>query len=165
MIRLTPISDYSSIREWANDPELAEYFRRYPPTFVWDSPEILKQAFVGSFYICDEDQVIGLISMLGVDQQNRNMEFGGLVDKKRCPKRARAFIEASRQLADYGFEYLQLNKIYCRILSTRKDLARLLAIHGFQKDGNLRQNIFYKGELRDELVFSLLRDDYRRLKP
>lgn len=166
MIRLIPVSERHAqyLWGWSADPDMEEFFRRFPPTFTWGSAEMIPRVFQGSYMICDDETPVGLVNLFNADAQHKKIEFGVMVDKKRFAKRSIAAVEALKQALDYVFEYSGFEKAYCLILDHRKDLIALLGKWGFKCDGRLRSNVLWRGKFHDELCFSLLKDEYRRVK-
>ncbi|MBT1248141.1 MULTISPECIES: GNAT family protein [unclassified Thermosipho (in: thermotogales)] len=73
------------------------------------------------------------------------------------------FDEVTRKIIKYGFEYLNLNRIYVRIPEYEKDQIGILKNNGFLKEGVERQGKFFKGKFWDVIRFSILAEDYWRL--
>lgn len=114
-----------------------------------------------SYLILDEDKVVGIVNLGNLDQTSRKMEFG-IGIKKDCGKEKRSIVatEALRQLFDYAFNAMGLNKVYAICLSHRKDIEALLLRWNFQAEGLLRDNIYCDGKYNDEVVYGFTRADY-----
>lgn len=166
MVNLRQIqeSHFPQITKWAQCEELAEYFRRFPPQFTWSTWQTAQQYFANAYLICEDDAPIGLVQLATWDAQNRKAELGIMIDKELCKNRAKAAFESSYQLAEYAFDYLGYNKLFCLVLSHRKDISRLLCTFNFKQEGMLRENVYWQGKFHDELVFGLTKDDFRRIK-
>lgn len=75
----------------------------------------------------------------------------------------RGFItEANRALIDYGFRELDFHRIEACPLDENTASRRLLAKLGFSYEGNLRQRLFFRGEFKDQLYFSLLKEEWQK---
>lgn len=70
--------------------------------------------------------------------------------------------EALRAALRYGFEEMRLNRIQAIIDCENVKSIRLVQRLGFQKEGVLRQNSIFRGDFRDEVCFSLLREEWIR---
>ena len=163
-IRLTPfIKDCLPLAiSWAFKEENADFFRRFPPIQDWCEDVKALQVFSQFYLIWDEDKAIGLTGLVNNDPYGRNIEFCILLDQDYVIDRREAMCLTFDQMSDYVFNYMNYNKITCRILSYRKGLGEGLEIQGWECEGDLRQNIFYKGEWRDEKLFALLSSDWRK---
>ena len=68
--------------------------------------------------------------------------------------------ETLRAVFEYGFEKMDLNRIQAIIDSKNAKSMKLIDRLGFQKEGVLRQNNYFNGQFRDEVCFSLLREEW-----
>ncbi|MHA2366024.1 MAG: GNAT family N-acetyltransferase [Candidatus Hodarchaeales archaeon] len=72
--------------------------------------------------------------------------------------------EALEALIQYGFEEMKLNRIEAFTNSENVMSERLLERFSFVKEGILRKKIFHKGKYQDELIYSLIIDDWKEDK-
>ncbi len=70
--------------------------------------------------------------------------------------------EALEAVLEYGFEQMQLNRIQAIIDSENSRSIKLVQRLGFTHEGVLRQNSHFNGQLRDDVVFSLLKTEWTR---
>ncbi|GGH80211.1 hypothetical protein GCM10011379_50750 [Filimonas zeae] len=84
-----------------------------------------------------------------IGHQNLYIDNGGLAE------------DAARTLIQYGFNNLNLNKIWMELyeFDTRK-IDFFLDKFGFHKDGMLRENCFEDGRYYNSYIISLLRKEY-----
>ncbi len=68
--------------------------------------------------------------------------------------------EALRALIRFGFEGMRLNRIEATTNSRNKRAIGLIERIGFQKEGVLRRKHYYKGQFHDDVVYSLLREEW-----
>jgi ribosomal-protein-alanine N-acetyltransferase len=68
--------------------------------------------------------------------------------------------EALRAILRYGFEKMQLNRVQAIIDSKNAKSTRLVRRLEFKREGVLRQRSYFKGEFRDDVIFSLLRNEW-----
>jgi RimJ/RimL family protein N-acetyltransferase len=62
---------------------------------------------------------------------------------------------------DYGFRQLNLAKISLRVLADDERAVGAYRKAGFVEEGRLRDHAWYDGSRHDELVMSVLRDDWK----
>jgi hypothetical protein len=60
-------------------------------------------------------------------------------------------------LLRYLFTEMNLNKVYAQTASFNKASVKLLESLDFKLDGTLRQHHYYKGDLYDDLIYSVLK--------
>lgn len=70
--------------------------------------------------------------------------------------------EAVQAVLAYGFENMQLNRVQAHALPGNAASLGLLTRLGFQREGLLRQYRFYRGRYNDEVLLSLLQDEYQK---
>jgi ribosomal-protein-alanine N-acetyltransferase len=74
--------------------------------------------------------------------------------------------EAMKAVIDFGFEKMELNRIEVYIMPRNKRSIRMIKKLGFMKEGLLRQRYFDElGNFTDDILFSMLRDDWRASLP
>ena len=65
-------------------------------------------------------------------------------------------------LLRYGFNELNLNKVWSEIYAFDEKKHMLFETYGMSRDGILRQNYFYDGVYQDSHVYSILADEWRQ---
>jgi len=147
------------IREWVKDPYYAEYFRRYAPEFTWGDDAAVAHMHSASFFIRVDDEIVGMVGFANYDQHNKQIEYGLLMEKN-CPDKVKVIFESGDLVKDYVFNYLNLEKIFIRVLTHRKEIKRILIMNGFKLDGILRKNVYWNGEMHDEWLFTQLKGEW-----
>ena len=158
----------SKMLEWRNDPEFRQYYREYrvlsyENQLKWWKDKILNddtwQYFV--FKPIDEDEIAGVIGLTYIHPVYKTAEFAICVDKN-CRNNGYGS-DALRTIIKYGFEQLNLNRIWCEVYSNNKavDVYRHI---GFKDEGILRQTVFKNGEYLDSYVLGMLKSDYINIK-
>ncbi len=69
--------------------------------------------------------------------------------------------EAAGAVLRLGFEELGLHRICANVINGNAASAKLLTRLGMRQEGHLVENVFFKGEWCDELVFALLAREWR----
>ena len=70
--------------------------------------------------------------------------------------------EALRAVLRYGFVETGLNRVQAIIDSENVRSIKLVESLGFKKEGVLRQNSYFRGRFRDEVSFSLLKEEWTK---
>jgi RimJ/RimL family protein N-acetyltransferase len=68
--------------------------------------------------------------------------------------------DAMQLLLKYGFNSLNLNRIYLHVFDTNPRAIRAYEKVGFVLEGRLRQDIFLNGSYVDVLMMSVLRSEW-----
>jgi len=106
-----------------------------------------------------EDTVVGLVGFHGWDRYHRRAEAGyGL---------ARAYwgqgiaSEALRAILRFGFEDMDLNRVFARTIADNHESVRLLERLGFQREGTQRAHSWEDDEtFHDSAIYGLLADEF-----
>ena len=69
--------------------------------------------------------------------------------------------DAVRTLLDYGFRHLNLARIALRVLADDERAVGAYRKAGFVEEGRLRAHAWYDGARHDELVMSVLREEWQ----
>jgi len=107
----------------------------------------------------DNWKMIGSCGFFNLDKRNRSAEFGIMIGDKSYWNRGYG-TEAVRLLAQHGYNTLNLNRIYLRVLETNPRAIRAYEKAGFTLEGRQRQAEFRDGKYIDMLVLSMLKDEF-----
>jgi len=103
-------------------------------------------------------KLIGSCGFFKIDTRNRGAEFGINIGEKRYWHQGYG-TEAVRLLVSYGFETLNLHRIFLRVFETNQRAIRAYEKAGFIHEGRQRQAEFRDGRYIDVLVMSILSDE------
>lgn len=70
--------------------------------------------------------------------------------------------DATKLLLDYGFDFLNLNRIYLYIVENNKIAEKLYESCGFKKEGLCREDVFMEGNYYDTVWMGLLKEEYKK---
>jgi len=115
---------------------------------------------------CDTDRVahwegdfIGFIRMDDIDRVNRSARVGADVHPG---KRGRGYgTRIYKAILKYGFDYLNLHRLWLMVLDTNERAKLLYVNSGFRAEGRQREAIFRDGRYVDYIMMSILEDEYR----
>ena len=110
------------------------------------------------FAIADEqDEYAGTISLKNINYIDRNAEYAIVVRKKYWGKKFA--YEATKHIIDYGFNKLNLNKIYLNVLSSNTRANVFYERFGFVKEAIFKQHMFIAGEYEDLNWYYMLKSN------
>ena len=161
--------DYMEIHQWfnASDPQ-AQTCHPIPLMAPSERVERMKKRerrenearFVMAAKV--DHRSVGMLNYFHLNMLNRSAEIGYIVSPQ---ERESGFAkEALQLLIRYLFLEMNLNKVYAQTASFNKASIKLLESLEFKLDGTLRQHHFYRGDLYDDLLYSLLRFEYGSLE-
>lgn len=156
-------------KEWRNDPSVRIFTRSMAETTdeehaLWLTSDASEE-FFGVKYLggsTDKDavynEVIGTVGLSKVDHRNKSAEFSILINPRLHGK---GFGEAAlHAILNYGFDVLDLNKIYGETLAGNPALM-LFIKSGMQSEGFLREHYCGPKGFRDSFIVSMLRSEWR----
>ena len=169
-IRLRPLrkGDQKYSTAWRNDPEIRDSILgyRFPVTEEMEADWVnaaLKDQSRGRVVFAIEDladnMIVGFVYLNNIDWFSRNAELGILIGERNRQNRGFGR-EALALIVQYGFDTLNLNRIYLRVATFNKIALRLYRRFGFSEEGVLQQHAFVKGRFHNLVMFGLLRKTY-----
>lgn len=69
--------------------------------------------------------------------------------------------EAIRALLTFAFEDLDTHRVTATTDARNRSCVALLERLGFRREGDFRQNVFFKGEWGDEFLYAMLAEEWR----
>ena len=152
--------------KWRNDETLAVYdqseFLR-PRSF--EEIETWSQRMIEgySYIISVDDTYIGTCALMNVNQRNRHAELAIVIGEKDYWSKGYG-TQIMTQLLEWGFEGLNLRKLYLHVFSFNSRAIKLYEKMGFKKEGTLKEMLYRNGEYHDVYVYGLFKRDYQKTK-
>lgn len=115
------------------------------------------------FAICllDHDQIIGDLSILEIDEDNKKAGFRISLHNRNTVNRGYG-TEATRLAQKYTFEELALNRLELEVFSHNIRGIKAYEKAGFRKEGTLRQSLYMNDTYSDEILMGMLQEDYEQ---
>lgn len=166
LIDLKPIetTDLPLIQSWRNNPNLNKYF--FDRQFLtmtnqnnWYTNMITDPTRFYCMVAIKGGLKIGIGNLSKIDSINRNAELGvyiGNFDYHLAGFGAEAYL----RLIEYGFDHLNLHKIYGNIFDFNKGVIALCKRFGFQIEGELKEHAFFDGQYHNVICVGLFKDDF-----
>ncbi|HHX65401.1 MAG TPA: GNAT family N-acetyltransferase [Chloroflexi bacterium] len=157
-------SDLETFVRWFNDPEITIYLGdAYPMLSSEQELRFYERGIDDKHRYAiverERDTLIGNCSLFDLDQKNRSAEVGIVIGEKAYWGRGYGR-EALGMLQEIAFEGLGLNRLYLRHVDFNERGHRAYLAAGFQVEGRLRQASFIKGRYHDDLIMSVLAEEY-----
>lgn len=118
-----------------------------------------KSSMIFSIIREEDHEFIGIMSLNNIDHFHQRAELGSLIGEKKYWGKGYA-TESLNLLLEYGFNELNLNKVYSYIYSDNKGSIKKNQKNGFEIDGTLREHAFGEGRYKDVVVMSILKKQY-----
>ncbi len=152
--------------KWRNNEEIAIYDqseflrpRSYEEIEKWS-----ERMVEGYTYLVSVDDVpIGTCALMNVDTRNRHAELSIVIGEKDYWSKGYG-TGIMEKLLDWGFEGLNLRKLYLHVFDFNERAINLYEKFGFQKEGTLKEMLYRNGEYRDVYAYGLFKEDYLKNK-
>ncbi len=170
-LRKLSMRDAGDVYEYASVPEVAEHVTWEYHRNVSDSMHYLR--FITQQYedgipspwgIIHKDlgKLIGTIGYHVWSLPNKCGEVGYALSKDFWNK---GYItEAFKEVIKFGFERMRLNRVEATCKLANSASERVMIKCGLEYEGIMRKKLFAKGEFHDLKLYSLLLDDWEKIK-
>jgi diamine N-acetyltransferase len=170
-VKLRPLeeADLPLLAEWRNQPEVwARFFNKFPISFSgqrdWYKALLEeRRKLLLIIEAIESSKPIGTIGFDNIDSINQRAEYGNLLIGHDESRHLGFATEASILLLSYGFDRLNLNRVFLHVLADNVKTVNLYKRLGFREEGLLREAIFDQGKYKDVVVMGILRREYRSL--
>lgn len=171
IIRPIQIEDKIDLFEYRSDPETYKYLSVAPKElkdiekFIEkSSKDINVQGTWFQFVVIlkENQRLIGDVGLhfLETEPENKQVEIGYTLNPDF---RGNGYAyEALTDIIDYLFNSLQKHRIIASIDPINLSSLKLIEKLGFRKEAHFRKSLFFHGEWVDDLVYALLKEDWKR---
>ena len=162
-LRLLEEKDLERLADWKN--EMYEYFYEYPIRKCTQKnwyEEHLKKGdilFIIELVRAAALESIGTVGLTNIDWRNRTAEFGRFMIPGVKYHRKGYGRKAMDLILDYGFNHLNLHRIYLDVLESNFIAINLYEKIGFEVEGVKRKHIYKNGKYFDLIVMSILKEE------
>jgi len=165
-------SDSEEYFKWINDRELVIFNGPFSPISeenhnAWfESVANDSQIKIFSIVVSDkvgDDKLIGSCSLRNIDYLSRSAEFQIRIGEKNYHDKGYGTI-VTQQLIGFGFNDLNLNRIYLDVFESNKRAINVYAKCGFVEEGVKRESSFIDGEFKNMVHMSILSEEFFKKK-
>jgi RimJ/RimL family protein N-acetyltransferase len=164
--------DVKKYHEWVNDPEVTDGLSLLFPMSIEDeerwyestlSREMQERPFAIEVRTGDGWRLIGNCSFFGIEREARSGEIGIMIGDKSMWHQGLG-AEAMLLLLRFGFETLNLNRIFLRVYADNLRAKKAYEKTGFVLEGTMRQAVYKHGRYMDVHLMSVLRSEWEKGK-
>jgi RimJ/RimL family protein N-acetyltransferase len=167
-IRAIEKSDIAEIMKWINDPEVKSNLLMRYPVSQYQEERWIETALAAdnqrnkTFALETKDGVyLGGIGLHKIDWENSNAEVGIVIGKKEYWNKGYG-TDAMLAILDFGFNQMNLHRIYLRVFEFNQRGIRSYEKCGFQKEGVLRQDRYRQGRYYNTIIMGILKEEFRQ---
>lgn len=168
-IKLTELhlEDSKTLLKWINTRSLVINNNSYKPIHEYDHNDWFTRVTSDSnvrifgirMYDNEKNLLIGTCQLYNIDIISRSAELAIRIGEEIFQGKGYGY-QAITSLINFGFNDLNLNRIYLQVFNTNQNAIKLYTNIGFQNEGILRQSIFIDGCYRDIHIMALLKGEY-----
>lgn len=156
--------------QWANDAEVTHYMvmGALPNNIELleeEYEQLVKSKNDVVFAVVDKktDIHIGNVGLYVINWISRTAEFRIIIGEKEYWNKGYG-TEAAKLTVKYGFEKLNLNRVWLGVNAEYKSAIKSYENAGFVHEGILRQEIYRNSKYYDAVRMSILREEYFTLR-
>ena len=165
-IYLAPLEeeDLAASRVWVNDSSLWPMLLRYLPVTSKDERHwydaLISDPAKAVFAIrtVKEKRHIGITGFYEIDPVHRRASLWVVIGEKEAWGKGYGS-EAVQKMVAYGFQNLNLNRIYLDAAEENQSAIAVYKKNGFSEEGLFREHCFIEGKYRNIVRMALLRRD------
>ncbi|MBU0660586.1 GNAT family N-acetyltransferase [Patescibacteria group bacterium] len=162
-----PYTDEHNITlyKWFNDPEVTQYmFTGQKPITLQQVNNQVKEDLDGENVIMlvfdkKDNKLIGIVGLYNIHQTARKAEMRIIIGEKEYWGKGYG-TEITELITFYGFDRLNLHRIYLGYTSANASAAKAYAKAGYVQEGILKEDIYRNSQYYDSIRMAILRDDY-----
>jgi len=151
--------------QFLNDPDVLMWFGKLAPLGIEDEiawyEQMRQDDRVINFAMEVAGRYVGGCGLINIDHVHRRAEMGVFVGDKSLWGRGIGS-EAIALVMDYGFDYLNLHRIYLRTFAGNTRAIGVYEGLGFQHEGRFRDAEWRHGRWQDMLYMSVLESEWRQ---
>ena len=166
-LRAIEESDLSQLLLWRNQPNYRRFFREYRELSQtnqrnWFDSKVLNDKSTEMFSIVDINtgELLGACGLCYIDWINRNADFSVYIGKDDLYIDEKYAIEAAQIMMKYGFEELNLHRLWSEIYSFDETKKVMFDRLGFKLEGVHRETHWTEGKWCDSLFYGYLQMKY-----
>lgn len=166
LLRQLSLSDTDNIVKWRNDPAVKRNLylqdELKPQQHIHYFENFIQTGKCVQFIIVDNGEIpkdIGTTFIKKIDHDNHNGEFGIFIGEESA--RGKGFaVPATYEILKYGFEKLNLHRIYLTVMADNIPAIRTYEKVGFLKEGIMREEYLRGDGYIDIVIMAMLKSDW-----
>lgn len=165
-LRAVEKTDLVQLMEWRNQPEFRRFFREYRELnlenqYRWFESKVMGDEHTRMFSIVElkSGHLIGACGLCYIDWPNRCADFSIYIGKDHLYIDDRFAVDAARVMIEYGFNELNLYRLWSEIYDFDEKKKALFQTLGFIHEATHVSTHWTEGRWVDSLFYRLLREN------
>ncbi|POZ58022.1 GNAT family N-acetyltransferase [Lysinibacillus sphaericus] len=163
-LRAIEKTDLTQLLQWRNNPEFRRFFREYRELnsenqLLWFEKYVINDPNTIMFAIVElaTEKLIGACGLCYIDWVNRNADFSIYIGKNNLYIDASFAIEAAQLMEKYGFEELNLHRLWAEIYSIDEAKIKFFKELEFTQEGRFKDTHWTEGKWVDSVYYGKIR--------
>jgi len=162
-------TDWQAVHSYASDPEVVRFMDWGPNTenetkaFVSRSissqKEKPRRKYTLAITLKGENKIIGSCDICLVSSENKEGWIGYCLNRQLWRKGYAT--EAAKALLGFGFQELELHRIFATVDPANIASINVLEKINMQLEGHLREHKWVKGKWRDSVLYAILESEWK----
>lgn len=161
-------SDIPAINSWRNDKPtvdlLGSVFRyiNIETDENWFDNYLKNRNNTVRLAVCMDGsiEIIGMVNLHHIDHLNMSAEFSLQIGN--TTERGKGIgLQATKMLIHHAFYDLNLQRIYAYVLESNIASRKMFTKAGFEEEGLLKSSVYKNSKFRDQIIFALLKKDFK----
>lgn len=160
-LRAIEESDLHQLLQWRNIPEYRLFFREFRELNMtnqkaWFDKYVMQDMSTQMFGIVElaTNELIGACGLCYIDWVNRSADFSIYIGKDNLYIDDFYAIDAAKVMERYGFEELNLHRLWAEIYSIDEKKKVLFNKLGFEQEGIFKETHWTQGKWVDSIYFA-----------
>ncbi len=160
-LRAIEKEDLTKLLFWRNNPDFRLYFREYRELnfenqIQWFDKYVMHDVSTRMFAIIDLEtsDLIGACGLCYIDWVNRSADFSIYIGKDDLYIDEFYAIEAGKLMEIYGFQELNLHRLWSEVYSIDNKKQAFFSTMGFELEARLKETHWTQGKWVDSLYFT-----------
>lgn len=167
-LRKLKYEDIDGMLEWMHDPKVNYGFRFDAEAMQYEDVKKFIENSWNLFYngetyhyaiVSDANEYLGTISLKDIRYGDGTAEYA--ISLRSCVHGKGIGTWATMEILRIAFEELGLNRVYLNVLSDNQAAIRLYEKCGFYYEGEFREHLNIRGQIKSLKWFAMLKEDYR----
>ena len=164
-LRPLEMDDLESTISWFNDGEVTQFINRVIPMNRTTGTEFIEKLYRDGREIVlgivdnETDRLIGQIALHDISMPFRHAGLAIIIGDKSYWSRHYG-TKALTMMLEYGFNQLNLHKVYVTVHAINKRAVNAYKGVGFQHEGVLRDHAYHNGKYVDVCFMSILKEEW-----
>lgn len=171
ILRKLVLNDAEDIFKFTSIDSVTDYLTWFPHKDIAVTKEFLEMVMARyesgepsqwAIFHKESQSVIGIIGFIDFSEEHGKGELAYVLSPDF--QRLGLMKEALISIIDYSFSKLGLNRIQCKLIAGNNASEMLLKSVGMVKEGEFRQFLRVKGELKNFIYYSILKQEFKQIE-